>query len=295
MTGRPYRYAAIGVTTNERGLYFSEPVQAGDAKAPLGVVVIKVPLDFIDYYINSIDEHDALLLSPDGIVFSATRPEWLYRAALPLTEGQRRRLHAGRQFSDQPLAPLPFYLDKAQFLMDGQRYSVHFEDTDLPGWRIATLYPLSYPFTLILALSFVVLVTGFMVILGFLHAYKQELLTQEVQQGRERNRRAEDSRLATLRELETILAASLVGILLVRDGRITSVNDKLCAILGYAAGEMRGAEVRLFFSSRDSFRKFIRMYARQLARRDLEHIEYMLRRRDGTLIPCSLSGRAIDP
>ncbi|MHB8810518.1 MAG: ATP-binding protein [Desulfobulbaceae bacterium] len=294
MTGRSFQYAAIGVTTDERGLYFSEPVLADGRKTPLGVVVIKVPMDFIDYYINS-NDHDALLLSPDGIVFSATRPEWLSRAALPLTAEQRGRLRTSRQFSDRLLAPMPFFLDKSQFRYNGERYSVHFEATDLAGWRIATLYPLSYPFALIFILSFVVILAGSMVIFGLLHAYKEELLTQEVHLGRERNRRAEDSRLATLKELETILAASLVGILLVRNGLITSVNEKFCTIFGYTEAEVRGTAVGLFFPSRRSFRKFVRMYARQLARRDLEHIEYMLRRKDGTLIPCSLSGRAIDP
>ena len=295
MAGRSFQYPAIGFSSNERGIYFSEPVLTGDKKAPLGVVVIKVPMDFIDYYISNSDGHDVLLLSPDGIIFSATRPEWLYRAALPLTAEQRGRLQASRQFSDRPLAPMPFFLDNSRFHYNGYRYSVHFAATDLPGWRIATLYPLSYPFTLVFILSFVVLFAGFMVILGLLHAYKEELLTQEVHLGRERNRRAEDSRLATLRELETILAASLVGILLVRNGLITSVNEKFCTILGYSVAEVQGTAVGRFFSSRRSFRKFVRMYARQLARRDLEHIEYMLRRKDGTLIPCSLSGRAIDP
>lgn len=295
MVGRSFQYPAIGFSSDERGLYFSEPVFAGDKKEPLGVVIIKVPMDFIDYHINSIDQHDALLLSPDGIVFSATRPEWLYRAALPLTPEQRGLLQASRQFSDRSLEPMPFFLNNSQFRYNGNRYRVHFEATDLPGWRIATLYPLSYPFVLVFILNFVVLFAGFMVILGFLHAYKEELLTEELRLGRERNRRAEDSRLATLKELETILAASLVGILLVRNGLITSVNDKLCSILGYTESEVRGTAVGLFFPSRRSFRKFIRMYARQLARRDLEHIEYMLRRKDGTLIPCSLSGRAIDP
>ncbi|MHB8789064.1 MAG: ATP-binding protein [Desulfobulbaceae bacterium] len=295
LAGRSVQYAGLGVTTDERGLYFSEPVFAGAGKEPLGVLVIKVPLDFIDYYVNSAEEYDVLLLSPDGIVFSATRPQWLYHAALPLPLQQQERLTASRQFSDQPLAPLPFFLDKEQFRHEGVRYRVNSKAIDLPGWRIATLRPLSYPFALVFILDFGVFLSGILVILGLLHAYKGELLSEEIRLGREFNRRAEDSRLATMRELETILAASLVGILLVRNGRVNSVNNKFCAILGYPEAEVRGSEVRRFFLSRRSFRKFVRMYARQLARRDLEHIEYMLRRKDGILIPCSLSGRAIDP
>ena len=295
LTGRSAQYAGLGVITNERGLYFSEPVFADRGKTPLGVVVIKIPLDSIDSYVSSLDSYDALLLSPDGIVFSSTRPEWLYRAALPLNDEQRSTLVASRQFSDRSLAPLPFMLDSELFRHEGLRYSAQFEPIDLPGWRIATLRPLPYPLVLMFIMGLVVFFAGLLMTIWFLHAYKEELLTEELRLGRERNRRAEDSRTATLQELETILAASLVGILLVRNGRITSMNDKLCSILGYSATEIRGAEVRTFFPSRRSFRRFVRTYARQLARQDLENLEYILRRKDGTLISCSLSGRAIDP
>jgi PAS domain S-box-containing protein len=294
MTGRSAQYAGLGVITNERGLYFSEPVFTGEREL-LGVVVIKVPMDFIDYYINNLDRYDVLLLSPDGIVFSASRSEWLYLAALPLSDKLRAALVASRQFSDRALDPLPFLLDSELFLHRNVRYSVQFEAIDLPGWRIATLQPLPYPFALVFIMGLVVFIAGLLMVVCFFQGYKEELLTEEVRLGQERNRRAEYSRLATLRELETILATSLVGILLVRNGRITSMNDKLCSILGYSASEVSGAEIRKFFASRRSFRRFVRMYARQLARQDLEHIEYMLRSKDGSLISCSLSGRAIDP
>ncbi|MFZ5799327.1 MAG: ATP-binding protein [Desulfobulbaceae bacterium] len=294
MAGQSVQYAGLGITTGERGLYFSEPIFSGDRQEPLGVLVIKAPLDFIDYYVNSAKPYDVLLLSPDGIVFSTTRPEWLFCAALPLSEKQRARLRETRQFSDRPLAPMPFFLDQELIRYNGLRHRVDFAATDLPGWRIATLQLYRYPFLPVFLANSFVFLAGFVIILAFLHAYKEELLTEEVRLGRERNRRAEDSRLATMRELETILAASLVGILLVRNGRVSSVNAKLCAILGYSEAEVVGAKVRRFFSSRRSFRRFVQAYARQLARRDLEHIEYLLRRKDGTLIPCSLSGRAID-
>ena len=219
MTGRSAQYAGLGVVTNERGLYFSEPVFTGDKKV-LGVVVIKVSMDFIDNYIKNLDRFDVLLLSPDGIVFSASRSEWLYRAALPLSDPLRSALVASRQFSDRSLDPMPFLLDSELFRHGGVRYSVQFEAIDLPGWRIATLRPLPYPFALVFIMGLVVLIAGLLMIVCFFQSYKEELLTEEVRLGRERNRRAEDSRLATLRELETILAASLVGILLVRNGRI---------------------------------------------------------------------------
>lgn len=295
MNGQSFRYAGVGVTTGERGLYFSEPVLADDGRKVIGVVTIKVPMESVDASVRRNRQQEVLLLSPDGIVFAASRPEWLFRAALPLSERQQAELVVGRQFSDRPLLPLPFLLNHDLVIDGPTRYQVHFATVDLPGWRIASLAPVLYPYGLVFILSFLVLVAGFLVLLGLLYGYKEKLLTEEVRLGRLRSRRAEDSWYATMRELETILAASLVGILLVRNGLITSVNEKLCAILGYSKDELTGTQVRRFFPSRSSFRNFVRMYARQLARRDLEHIEYPLRRKDGAQIPCSLSGRAIDP
>ena len=58
--------------------------------------------------------------------------------------------------------------------------------------------------------------------------------------------------------------------------------------------EMIGSDIRWYFPDKKSFRHFVQQYARQLALRDLENIEYMLRSKEGFTIPCSLSGRAID-
>ncbi|MDH3330328.1 MAG: ATP-binding protein, partial [Desulfobulbaceae bacterium] len=112
--------------------------------------------------------------------------------------------------------------------------------------------------------------------------------------GRERSKRVEESRLATRQELETILATSLVGITLVMDGMITNVNKKMSDILGYPIVELLGQDIRMFFQNKETFQQFVRTYARQLTVGNLEHIEYQLKRKDGKMIPCSLSGKAID-
>ena len=252
-------------------------------------------MDFIEKYINSYVRDEALLLSADGIVFSTTRQEWLYKAALPLTESQKSRLIMSRQFSDEPLDPMPFYIDRKIVRHNGKRYLVHVEPVEMSGWRIVSLQQVPFPFAMVLVATAIVIFAGFMVILGLLFTYREEMLEEVLRLGRERNRKVEESRQTTLRELETILEASLVGIVLVRGGVITSVNQKMCSILGYSAEEMIGSDALMFFPGKQSFRTFIHMYARQLAQRDLEHVEHPLRRKDGTLVPCSLSGRAIVP
>jgi len=165
---------------------------------------------------------------------------------------------------------------------------------DIPGWDMVTMTLFPFPFGLAFFVTFFIFFSGIIAVFAFLIVSKDELLSEEIERGREKSRRIERTEQVTRRELETILAASLVGIIFVRDGLITNVNKKMCSILGYSEGEMLGSDVRKYFTSKEAFRRFIKKYARQLALRDLEHIEYLLRRKDGVAIPCSLSGRAID-
>lgn len=295
MKGHSSLYAALGVTSGERGLYFGEPVYSSPEKRPQGVLAVKISLDEVDSYLENSAKYEVLLISGDGIVFSATRRNWLFRSSLPLSDARRAELKATRQFSSEPLDPMEFYLNQEIVYHRGNRFLVRKRPVDIPGWKIVTLKPISYPFGIVFVGEFLILILAGAFIMALLHGYKEELLTEELRLGREKGRRAEASRQVALRELETILAASLVGIILVRDGRITNVNDKMCDILGYPEEEVIGSDVRKYFVDKKAFRKFVQSYARQLALRDLEHIEYKLQRKDGMLIPCSLSGKAIDP
>lgn len=293
--GLPCEYAALGVTTGERGIYFSVPVSPEPGKEPLGVVVIKVPVTFIDSYFSRKDNgNEIMLLSPDGIVFSATRKEWLFHSALPLLPGKKRELLATRQFSDQPLDPLPFTVDREIVHTAGMRHLVERHPLELQGWSIVILHPHPFPFAIVFVLTFIVLLAGICSIIAYLYVSKDELLSEELRRGHEQSILMRRKQQVTKRELETILAASLVGIVLVRNGVIDNVNDKMCAILGYSEKEMLGSDVRRYFPGRKSFRRFVNLYARQLAGKDVENIEYLLRRQDGSTILCSLSGRAIN-
>ncbi len=295
MKGYSVQYAALGVTTGERGIYFSRPVESENSDQPVGVVVIKVPVTFIDSYFNRKgNSYKIMLLSPDGIAFSSTVPEWLFHTALPVSPARREALVKSKQFSDKPLSSLPFTVDNDIIRINGLRHLVNVQPLDFEGWSIVTLNPSPFPYAIAFILTFIVFFTGIAAIIAFMYVYKDELLSKEIERGRENTRRMEESRQVTLREFETLLAASLVGIILVRNGRITNVNEKMCAILGYFEEEIIGSDVRLYFASKKAFRRFVKLYARQLALRDLEHIEYLLRRKDGSVIPCSLRGKAID-
>ncbi len=102
-----FLYPAVGVTTLKRGLYASAPIHNPGQETPTGVLVVKGDLERVDRLLARFQEPVALI-SPDGIVFAANRPDWLFRrAGPPLTAAEQDRLRQSRQFADQPLERLP--------------------------------------------------------------------------------------------------------------------------------------------------------------------------------------------
>src|SRR5471032_1653138 len=99
LAGQANVYPAVGGTSHERGLYFAAPVYSGPTRhTPVsGAYVIKIPMTPIDALLGR-GKHTALLLSPDGVVFAASEPEWVLRLAAPLPTARRAALHAGQQF-----------------------------------------------------------------------------------------------------------------------------------------------------------------------------------------------------
>ncbi|WP_092620372.1 PAS domain-containing sensor histidine kinase [Roseospirillum parvum] len=122
-----------------------------------------------------------------------------------------------------------------------------------------------------------------------------------------RRRRAEVARLerqdqtlarrdARIAQLSAILRNSAVGIGMV-DGqrRLIEANDRMAEMFGYdSPGQMIGLSVRDLHVSEESFLAFGKSHFTPLAEGDQIHIEYPLRRRDGSPMWCLLSGRAID-
>jgi PAS domain S-box-containing protein len=294
--GEPYHFAAVGVTTGRRGIYFSEPVFGEDREKPVGVAVIKIGLESIDAFLSALkDQQDALLLTDDGIVFAASRSDWLFNSTRSLSSAAVRRLIDSRQFTSTRFTKLPFSLDSRVIHYDSRRLMVDTYPVQIPGWQVVTLQDASYPLPFVLLMSFLTLMVGAMLVSANLQFRCAEQLSAEISRGRRAGRRAEEERLLISRELESIFSASLVGIVLVRHGRIININDRLCRMLGYRRTELLGVEAGIFFADRPSFRYFVRQHARQLLVRDLEYLEYRLVRKDGAVIYCALSGKAVMP
>lgn len=269
MQGKSGQYGGLG-EDGERGFYFSEPVVAGES-GPIGAVVVKMGCEAVDLIFSEMtDSIEGMLLTPEGVVFAA---------------GNKERL----------LSPAPDHiLDQELIKMRGDSYLAELYPLHLQGWRVATMGRLKYPYWIVVPLCGVIVLFAGAAITILFYRRREQLLSREVHLGKMLSFRAEKERLNTLRELRTILEASLVGIGLVKKGCLVNVNQRMATILGYRREELIGKKISELFASRKLFRTFVKEYVRQLTKRNLEHIEYQLKKKDGKVIECALSGKALD-
>jgi PAS domain S-box-containing protein len=295
LAGRPFFYPAVGVTTKMKGLYFSAPILIPGNAAPVGVVVIKSRSESIDRLFSGPREQmEALLISKEGVVFAATSDALSLKTAWPMSEASRIDILRSRQFGDTLLEPLPFSLKQPVIYLDGKRYSVDSRSLRDNDWAMVTLMAVPYPWPILLLLNSLVLSMGVLGGLLALQAYKEEELTDKVIAGQTANLRAERERQTSILELESIFSASLVGIVLIREGRVVNVNQRMSEIFGFSRDEILQNDIRHFFPDRFSFRYFVQQHLPMLTQGDVEQVEYTLKKQDGSLIPCTLSGKAID-
>jgi PAS domain S-box-containing protein len=173
MKGGDYRYAALGVTTGKRGIYFSSPIK-GKKRQVLGVAVIKGGLTNIDKILQKAAAHGpAALLSRDGVVFASSENSWLFHTSSPLEENKKRALVQSGQFAQEPLDPLPIQLDNRLVTFKEDSYTSHSLPIGLHEWSVVTMIPKkSLHFIIILAcLTFTV--PAFFFFLKVKHFYNE--------------------------------------------------------------------------------------------------------------------------
>jgi diguanylate cyclase (GGDEF)-like protein/PAS domain S-box-containing protein len=97
-------------------------------------------------------------------------------------------------------------------------------------------------------------------------------------------------------QLRAIFDHANVGIMLLTGYRIiTRANRRLAEILGYDdPARLEGASVRVMHLSDAHFAEFGERHYETLRRREQMHVEYQLRRQDGSAVWCLVSGSALD-
>ena len=82
--GDPHVYMALGVTSKKRGAYYSHPIYKKGQKNPIGVVVVKAPVEHLEEELDALQRHahgeNILIADPHGIVFISSHKEWRYQS-----------------------------------------------------------------------------------------------------------------------------------------------------------------------------------------------------------------------
>ncbi|MFI9652587.1 diguanylate cyclase [Guyparkeria halopsychrophila] len=109
MDGRTTIYAALGSTSSEPGYYVAGPIRADDRIA--GVLAIKVRSSSIGELLPpEADSVDWALSDEHGVIFAASRDEWLLQSRHPLSTTTLERLNEERRYPgiDPAVMPTPY-------------------------------------------------------------------------------------------------------------------------------------------------------------------------------------------
>ncbi|WP_198118706.1 sensor domain-containing protein [Massilia rhizosphaerae] len=100
---------------------------------------------------------------------------------------------------------------------------------------------------------------------------------------------------ALLAEQGAVLDNVMFGIMYVRERRVVSTNRRCDELFGYAEGELVGDPIAMLFPTIEDYEQGLGAATPILARGGDFGDDRQFRRRDGSLIWCAVSGRALDP
>lgn len=153
LRGQENVYAAFSLARGDRALYFAGPIRAAGSRHDevAGVVVARTDLAVVDGLLRFRSDI-ALLVSPQGVVFASSRPEWVGTLA---GDSSPERLHAIREqkqfgslFELRDPSPLPVALTPGRQEFDGRRYATAVAPVpwrDPAGdWQLVLLEDLSH-------------------------------------------------------------------------------------------------------------------------------------------------------
>ena len=129
LRGKENIYAGIGKASGLRNLYYAAPLYAGNQidTPVIGAVVMRTGVSRLDKLVAEKGDI-GLLLSPQGVVFSASRSEWLCMVAGRLDRERIREIRQLRQlgtlFDDKEPQALPFPIEPGIASLNGGAFAV---------------------------------------------------------------------------------------------------------------------------------------------------------------------------
>lgn len=135
-------YMALGMTSGKRGVYYSNPVYEDRQDMPIGVAIIKAPIDPIEKEFAKEYEGIVLLTNPNGIIFITNHHEWAMHTFSKLSEEETNRVQSYQQFGQGPWPWTGVNLTDDSRAIDklGNKYLFHKVALEnYPGWNLIFL------------------------------------------------------------------------------------------------------------------------------------------------------------
>lgn len=240
LNGERVVYPAVGITTGVRGIYCSSPIRKGDTT--IGVVVIKLSMDYIDTVLNKLDDK-VLLFSPDNIVFATNETDWLYGVPDELFDSTIHIVKKSQQFNLDDLKPLPFlvnYIEK-QATIDHKNFLIEHGEIVSSSWYMIMLSEVDPDFPLDKHLIKNIIITFSLVVVLMLIIAILLLIINRKKRIEKRIRQHRENLNITLQSIgEGVIATNI-------DGIIKEINPAALKLTGYAIDEAVGEELTRIF------------------------------------------------
>lgn len=94
--------------------------------------------------------------------------------------------------------------------------------------------------------------------------------------------------------LLAILGSTIHGIVLIRDGKFTWLNQGFVDILGWCFKDLQGAETLKIFPDPGDYEHFISLASSKLETNGYANFEYELTHKQGHKVPCLVTGKCVD-
>jgi PAS domain S-box-containing protein len=297
MQGTPTVYLALGVTSKKRGIYYSHPVYGEDKQTPLGVAVVKAPVELIEKNLMTTSTGIVLLIDPHGVVFFSSRTDWLYQILWKPSSKLTSDIAKTKQFGRGPWNWTGMKLIDEENAIDdlGNKYRVHQQElVKYPGWYLVSLQnhkeimkKSSIPLRKSVGVSIVTLCVIFGLICFFLFMKANTSIIQR--------KKVEKAYQESKDELKSIFRAAPTGIGLVYDRIIQQANDRLCEMIGYPKNELIGQNARILYPTDKDYEYVGKEKYRQIKMLGTGTVETRFKRKDDEIIDVLMSSTPIDP
>ena len=260
LRGDPTVYMALGVTSGQRGIYYSHPVYDDGHGSLIGVAVIKDSAEKIETEFKKLHPPAngiTFITDVHGIIFMSNHEKWLFRAERDLSRETVTEIEKTRQFGKGPWPwiGLEWENERKGRIRGLSEFLIHRTTIPkCPGWNVVQLTNLEKiqkglfdPLfktagQLTLALCILVAVAVY-------------LLFREASRDIHRRKQIEEALRASEANYREIFNVA-DDALFIQDkdtGRILDVNERMCKLFGYSVEEARTLSMDDFSAGRGGF------------------------------------------